>query len=508
MAILRSVFLACLVALTSFVHAAEEAGKILFARGVVSIIDENDSRRGARTGAAVFEGERVVTGSGGIAQLYLNDGSLLGLRSNTDYHIKRQRYDEDAGIAEQAGELLSGWMRYITGAIGKTNPANVSLTTSVATIGIRGTVFQVVHVPAQGLPDFVDAEPGSYLYLEDGAIDMQSAAGSRRLGSGDVAWVALSGAPPMPAPERRQLFMRDHLGQAFRENVRDHRLMTARLLKMREELRVSGSLEQILADQIADSLFVNVAGLSLFAPGGSFSAFASGPDNLKYVDLVGQRLQVAGRGLSAVGDGSFDALFIRDGAKPLSAGSAVVGGISQVHWGIWREGTFGAFNTSSGAYTGTGDWYYVMGSFAVADPVALASRLNGTFRYSYVGGTLLGKDTGIVAGDASSFARVLGGQLVVDFGSNAMDATLGVNLPSTGNAALTGTGSIGQFYSGTLGLADGAGTVTGNMQGLFTGPDAQGAITTVTVNDINTNSNYGGVAVFENVGTSSIVVGP
>lgn len=498
MAVIRLFLFVVLAISATFTAAAEQAGKVLFARGVVSIIDEQDSRRGARAGAPVYEGERIVTGANGIAQIYLSDGSLLGLRADTDYRIARQRYDEEAGIGEQAGELFSGWMRYITGAIGKRNPNNVSFSTSVATIGIRGTVFQLLHVPAEGLSEFGDAAPGSYLYLEDGQLDMQSAAGTRRLGNGDVAWVALDGAAPVPAPERRQLFQRQHLLAAAQSARASNRLTTARLLKLREELAVAGALEPILAEQLADSLFVQVGGLSLFAPEGSFSSFAAGGENLKYVDLFGERLVTGARGDSAIGDGSQDALIIRQGARPVAVGSAVLGGISQVHWGIWRAGDYLAGNTFNGPYSSSADWHYVMGSFAVADPQVLASRLDGTFNYRYVGGTPLGKaSTGILPGDSTSFATVQGGQLQVDFGGNSLNANIGLSLPGTGNVAVSGGGTIGQFYTGGVGLADGTATVNGNIQGLFTGPAAEGAISTLTVNDINTNSSYGGVAVFE-----------
>ncbi|PKM22368.1 MAG: hypothetical protein CVV10_04695, partial [Gammaproteobacteria bacterium HGW-Gammaproteobacteria-14] len=188
------------------VQAATEAGRILFARGVVSIVDENESARQVRAGAVFNEGDRVVTGSNSIVQLRLTDGALTALRSNSEYHIQRQRFDEVAGIYEQAGRLVSGWMRSVTGTIGARSPGNVSQGTSVATIGIRGTVYQIIHVPEEGLPEFPNLTPGSYIYLEEGQIEVTNAAGSRLVMPGQVVRVRGANDAPELAPELADMF--------------------------------------------------------------------------------------------------------------------------------------------------------------------------------------------------------------------------------------------------------------------------------------------------------------
>jgi hypothetical protein len=168
------------------VHAAVEAGQILFARGAVSIVDASEAARGGSTGSVFYEGDRVVTGSNSIVQLRLSDGALTALRSNSDYQIQRQRFDEAADVYEQAGRLLSGWMRSVTGAIGARYPGNVSQGTSVATIGIRGTAYQIIHVPEEGLPEFPNLLPGTYVYLEEGQVEVSNQAGSRIVSPGQV----------------------------------------------------------------------------------------------------------------------------------------------------------------------------------------------------------------------------------------------------------------------------------------------------------------------------------
>ena len=174
-----------------------EAGKIIFAHGTVAIVDQHDSARGAQKGSVFHEGDRIVTGSQSIAQLRMNDGALASLRSHTNYLVERQRNDEDEGIYEQAGRLISGWMRSVTGAIGAREPGNVSHNTPVATIGIRGTMYQSIHVPEQGLPEFANLQPGSYIYLEEGGVRVGNESGSLNLRPGEIAFVQDSETAPV-----------------------------------------------------------------------------------------------------------------------------------------------------------------------------------------------------------------------------------------------------------------------------------------------------------------------
>src|SRR5690554_3044520 len=188
------------------VYAATEAGRILFARGTVSIVDGNDAARGGGTGSVFYEGDRVVTGNNSIVQLRLSDGALTALRSNSDYQVERQRFDEQEGIYEQAGKLLSGWMRSVTGTIGTRYPEKVSLGTSVATIGIRGTTYQIIHVPEQGLAEFPNLQPGSYVYLEEGQVEVSNEAGSRVIRPGQVVRIAAANVAPELTPALLSLF--------------------------------------------------------------------------------------------------------------------------------------------------------------------------------------------------------------------------------------------------------------------------------------------------------------
>lgn len=59
---------------------ADEVGKLIFASGDVSIVDEDGQSRPGRQGELILPGERVVTGSGALAQVKMLDGGRVGVR--------------------------------------------------------------------------------------------------------------------------------------------------------------------------------------------------------------------------------------------------------------------------------------------------------------------------------------------------------------------------------------------------------------------------------------------
>jgi hypothetical protein len=101
-------------------------------------------------GARLAEGQRVdagaalKTGANSGVTIRFDDGQMLALTSNTDLVIDEYRFNphkpEEGGIITS---LFRGGIRMVTGLIGKASPESVKTTTPVATIGIRGTDFQL-----------------------------------------------------------------------------------------------------------------------------------------------------------------------------------------------------------------------------------------------------------------------------------------------------------------------------------------------------------------------------
>jgi len=466
---------------------AAKAGQILFSRGVATIVDAQDSARGARAGSDVFEGERVVTGRGGIVQISLTDGTLVGLRGNSDYLIKRQQYQpevaeeetQEESVMEQAGELFSGWMRVVTGAIGKANPERVSHSTSVATIGIRGTVFQVIHVPEEGLPGYPDTTPGTYLFLEEGEVQIAGEGGTRTVRPGDVVFVPFGGGAPVPAPEKQGLFEDNELVEEFDE-VEDY---DGEL----DLTDLSEDLNDTVLERFGNPLFKPKA-IGWVNEGSSFvSRFEVDTDPSSFYQIKGLGSDSKGFYLTEFvnDDGEvFLRAVAKPGALPGDRGSHVLGDGSRIYWGVWDAADFSTDQGSGfGLEPAFEPWHFMLAENVLSQtdlPTA------GSFTYDYVGGTAL---TPLGGGNVVS---ITGGSVDVDFGATSLAFTINTDVLGT-FSSVGQTGDLSALYSGSFSMANDVGSETMIMGGYFTGANAGGLVTTM---EVNGNGTWYGTAAF------------
>lgn len=133
--------LLCLGALLGGVpaFAADAAGEVVYAHGLTSIQRAGEPARFVTKGDAINEGDVISTGSKGFAVIGLRDGTKMTLRPETSFAVEKFSH----GGKEEAGffRLLKGGVRAVTGLIGKRNPQGMRVSTTTATIGIRGTSF-------------------------------------------------------------------------------------------------------------------------------------------------------------------------------------------------------------------------------------------------------------------------------------------------------------------------------------------------------------------------------
>jgi hypothetical protein len=100
-----------------------------------------------QTGSAVQESDRIVSAAGSEAVIKFVDGSVLALRPLSEVALAQYRFNQQKP-SEQAVwlQLVRGGLRVVTGLIAKSNPASVRFTTNTATVGIRGTEFELTQV--------------------------------------------------------------------------------------------------------------------------------------------------------------------------------------------------------------------------------------------------------------------------------------------------------------------------------------------------------------------------
>jgi len=146
---------------------AQDIGSVERVAGPVSIAAGTVARE-ARQGEPIREGDIVTTGAGGEVLIKMNDNALFALRADTQFRFTEYRFNKQ-GNDSSLTHLLKGAVRSVSGLIAKAQPASVRLTTPTATVGIRGTDYEVVLIEQ----DSGDTRAGTYNLVNDGATLLQ-----------------------------------------------------------------------------------------------------------------------------------------------------------------------------------------------------------------------------------------------------------------------------------------------------------------------------------------------
>lgn len=118
--------------------ACAASGEFTFVVGEVSLTKANGQRVVPARGTPVDPGDRIATGTNGMAQLTMVDNARLSLRPGTQFQIEAypQRRDSPDGAVLN---LVKGTLRTFTGLLASTNRDKYIMKTRVATVGIRGS---------------------------------------------------------------------------------------------------------------------------------------------------------------------------------------------------------------------------------------------------------------------------------------------------------------------------------------------------------------------------------
>ncbi|PPC94137.1 MAG: hypothetical protein CTY33_04900 [Methylotenera sp.] len=168
--------LSCILMCVSFgISAAELAGIVERMLGSAQIISLG-SQKTLQVKAEVLQGDQITTASDAEILLRMTDGTVLAIRPNTNLIVSEYRFDpKDSNNDHFIMKLVKGGLRTVTGAIGKKNPHKVRFNTPTATIGIRGTDFEVAvldHTKS-------NAEAGTYNKVFQGATYLENNQGNR-----------------------------------------------------------------------------------------------------------------------------------------------------------------------------------------------------------------------------------------------------------------------------------------------------------------------------------------
>ena len=158
-----------------------QAGRVQFVNGDVEVTTAAGATRVAQKGDAINEGDTVTSAKAASAQIKMQDGGFIAVRSDTQLKFDSFKFSgkEDDKEDNSFFSLFKGGFRAVTGLIGRVNKQNYKVTTPVATIGIRGTDHETVMVlPDNPLVLARGAEAGAYNKVNTGETSITTDKGT------------------------------------------------------------------------------------------------------------------------------------------------------------------------------------------------------------------------------------------------------------------------------------------------------------------------------------------
>lgn len=463
---------AALVSALASTAALAQAGRVVLAVGDVAVVRGADRVRIA-AGANVDVGDAIVTGADGHAQVRFSDEALVAIKPGSEFRIEAYSFAGRVDGSERAVfRLVRGGFRTLTGQIGQVNRDTYRVLTTQATIGIRGTHYQLELCgpgECREAPDEPPAAAGLYGGVYDGSVIAITPGGSAVFGAREFFVVPDGGVPSRligpPSFLASRLVGRQLAARVGPAKVGFRKVPEFPLDQLRQLGRLARTLFAYQATTDLDR------GDPFDTP--IVAIVGSDEATLEFAINVGAdraRVDAQGR-LLAIDTGPLVATV--GGASIVDTGSAQSNDAS-LHWGRWHgPGSTIAQTLPNGEVVRNdgGNLHYVYGVVATDLPNA------GLVEYALVGGT---RPTDSATGDVGTL--VSGGRVGVNF--TIGQVTLNNLQVGFDNATYTmsGTASLfGPVFStgGTGAAATCSGSacqplVAGNFAGFLAGPGGAG----------------------------------
>lgn len=186
-------------------------GRVAEIKGSLTISSKTDYSRLAVKGAPLYQGDTLVSGKDAYAVLAFRDKGRITIQADTTFKIDTLQFEQTGDKKDKAlFDLIQGGLRALTGIIGEEDKEAYQMNTPVATIGIRGTGFDLVCVGNCVEPGSKQLSGSAVLAMGDGlfasvwegAIAIKTELGEVVLTQGGVVIVPDKGSEPKPLPER------------------------------------------------------------------------------------------------------------------------------------------------------------------------------------------------------------------------------------------------------------------------------------------------------------------
>ena len=152
---------------------------------VQALVGEN--RQSVVAGYKVAFDTKIITGSLSTNLDLFNDGTNIVIDANSKVTFDEFVYNPSAGAGKISVNLAKGVLRFVSGKIQK---ANVTVTTPISIVGIRGTQFVLGYTP--GISSTVIVEEGETTFANRAGVSVVVPAGS-------ASTIEEDGGDPTPA---------------------------------------------------------------------------------------------------------------------------------------------------------------------------------------------------------------------------------------------------------------------------------------------------------------------
>ena len=144
----------------SQIRSSELVGVASAVHGAVEL-SYGQEKQSLQSGDQIYLNDRIKTGGEGSVVLLLKDQSSFSLGKNSQFVIDEFIYrPSDPSVSTLGTNLITGFARYVSGAVSKANKDGVKMRTPVGTIGIRGSVV-TAKVTDDGEPELTVSNRGA-----------------------------------------------------------------------------------------------------------------------------------------------------------------------------------------------------------------------------------------------------------------------------------------------------------------------------------------------------------
>jgi Ca2+-binding RTX toxin-like protein len=170
---------------------AAPVGQAVNTVGQVFAVRANGVREAIGAGDPIYQGDVIETADGGAVDVLFVDKTTFALAGDARLAIDKLVFDADTKEGSSSFSILKGMFVFSSGEIAKINPLDMTVNTTVATIGIRGTKVAGEVNPAGEESKFTILEGEIVVVTDAGYVVLSDA--------NETSFVSGFNAPPSEA---------------------------------------------------------------------------------------------------------------------------------------------------------------------------------------------------------------------------------------------------------------------------------------------------------------------